>query len=118
MSLLGLLRHMTDVERIWFTTRVHGRPNETIYWSDASPDGDSDEIAGADASADYAAYLAECERSQQSVADLPLDHTFLHPRDKTPMSLRWVFVHMIEEYARHNGHADLIRERIDGATGE
>ena len=48
---------------------------------------------------------------------MPLEHSFIHPRRHKEMSLRWVYVHMIEEYARHNGHADLIRERIDGATG-
>ena len=51
------------------------------------------------------------------MADLPLDFTFFHPRRQVDFSLRWVYVHMIEEYARHNGHADLLRERIDGVTG-
>jgi hypothetical protein len=51
------------------------------------------------------------------VAGAALDETFVHEGTGQEMSLRWVMVHMIEEYARHNGHADLIRERIDGATG-
>jgi len=118
LTLLGLLRHMTDVERVWFSRRVGGQAIEPVYWTDASPDGDFDDVATADAEADYARYLAECQRSREVAAQLPLEHEFLHPRDQYAMSLRWVYIHMIEEYARHNGHADLIRERIDGATGE
>jgi uncharacterized damage-inducible protein DinB len=118
LTLLGLLRHMTDVERVWFSRRVLGKAINPIYWSEASPDGDFDEVADADAAADYAAYLAECQASREAVAGLPLEHEFVHPRENYAMSLRWVYLHMIEEYARHNGHADLLRERIDGATGE
>jgi hypothetical protein len=74
-------------------------------------------VAGADAEANYAFHLEELDRVRKASAGLPLDHEFAtsrHPR----MSLRWVYLHMIEEYARHNGHADLLRERIDGATGD
>jgi len=53
-----------------------------------------------------------------AVARLPLEHTFVFPAGGTTFSLRWVYVHMIEEYARHNGHADLLRECIDGRTGD
>jgi hypothetical protein len=118
LSLLGLLRHLTDVERVWFSRRLHSLAPDPVYWSDASPDGDFDDVDGADAEADYATYLAECQRSREAVAGLALEHEFVHPRPNRRTSLRWVYIHMIEEYARHNGHADLIRERIDGATGE
>ncbi len=118
VTLLGLLRHLTEVEHGWFSTRVTESPESLIYCTDENPDGDFDDIATADPGADYAAYLAECQRSRDVVANLSLDHTFIHPRRQTEMSLRWVYLHMIEEYARHNGHADLIREAIDGATGE
>ena len=74
--------------------------------------------AEADAASDFARFLAECQASRDSVAALPLEHTFLHPIRHHEMNLRWVYLHMLEEYARHNGHADLIRERIDGATGQ
>ena len=117
LTLLGLVRHMTEVEYFWFTVRVHERTPDPIYCTEVSPDGDFDDVAGADAEADFARFEAECRSSRASVADLSLEHTFIHPRHRREMSLRWVYVHMIEEYARHNGHADLIRERIDGVTG-
>ena len=117
LTLLGLVRHMTEVEHAWFTVRVHERPLSTIYCPEDRPDGDFEDIADADPEVDFARFLAECQASREAVADLPLDHTFIHPRTKREFSLRWVYVHMIEEYARHNGHADLIRERIDGTTG-
>jgi hypothetical protein len=118
LTLLGLVRHMTEVERWWFTIRVHGAAPNPIYCTDESPDGDFDDIADADPEADFARYAAECQASRKSVAGLPLEHTFISPRRQREIGLRWVYVHMIEEYARHNGHADLIRERIDGATGD
>jgi uncharacterized damage-inducible protein DinB len=117
LTLLGLVRHMTGVERAWFTVRAAGfRDTDHLYFSDDNPDGDFDDVADADAEANFAAFSHELLASDKVVADLPLEHEFIH-RDR-PMSLRWVYLHMIEEYARHNGHADLIRERIDGATGD
>jgi hypothetical protein len=77
-------------------------------------------VADADPAEAFATYRAEVGAADRAVAGLPLDHTFpRRGRDGSTdeMSLRWVYVHMIEEYARHNGHADLIRERIDGVTG-
>jgi uncharacterized damage-inducible protein DinB len=117
LTLLGLVRHMTEVERSWFRRRVSGQDVAWVYCTDESPDGDFDDVATADPEADMAAFLAECESAQQAVADLPLEYEFHHDRRNASLSLRWVYLHMIEEYARHNGHADLIRERIDGATG-
>ena len=118
LSLHGLLRHMTDVERIWFQHRVLGQPRNTLYWDNGVDDGDFDGLESADAEADYATYVAECQRSREASADLALEHTFVNSRSGDAMNLRWVYVHMIEEYARHNGHADLLREAIDGQTGE
>ncbi len=118
LTLLGLLRHLTEVEHGWFSVRVGRAPESWVYCTDARPDADFDDIATADPAADYAAYLAQCQRSREVVAGLPLEFTFVHPRSGEEMSLRWTYLHMIEEYARHNGHADLIREAIDGATGE
>jgi hypothetical protein len=118
LTLLGLVRHMTEVERWWFRIRGAGQPLGDVYCSDESPDGDFDDVADADPAADLAAYEAECAAADEAMAGRSLDDTFLHPRRNADISLRWVYVHMIEEYARHNGHADLIRERIDGATGE
>jgi hypothetical protein len=117
LTLLGLVRHLAEVERGWFRKWVAGLPVDPIYCSDANPDGDFDDVAGADAQADLARYVQECQAAREAVADLSLDFTFLSRRSRQ-LSLRWVYLHMIEEYARHNGHADLIRERIDGTTGE
>ena len=117
LSLLGLVRHMTDVERGWFRRRVAGEDVDFQYSSEADPDGEFDRVDEADAEQDYAIFLREIELARQAAAGRDLDETFFHSRRNTDMSLRWVYVHMIEEYARHNGHADLLRERIDGATG-
>jgi uncharacterized damage-inducible protein DinB len=117
LSLLGLLRHMTEVERSWFRTRAAGQDVHEVYCTDEDPDADFDRVADADAEGNYATHLAELNEARKAVADLPLEHQFGTSR-RPAISLRWVYLHMIEEYARHNGHADLIRERIDGAVGD
>jgi len=117
LTLLGLVRHLAEVERGWFCREAAGETVDWLYYRPDSPDADFDDVAEADPEADLATFRAECERSRQAVADLPLEHIFTDRRGRRH-SLRWVYLHMIEEYARHNGHADLIRERIDGATGE
>jgi hypothetical protein len=121
LTLLGLVRHMADVERSWFRVRAAGQDLGGIYWSEDNPDGEFDDVADADAEADFATFAAEVEAARKAVADVPLEHTFLRRRrdgSADEISVRWVYIHMIEEYARHNGHADLIRERLDGVTGE
>jgi len=118
MTLLGLVRHMADVERWWFR-RVAGQlPVEPRYWTDDHPDGDFELVDPAEADANFAIYREEVAAADEAVRDLDLDEVFEHPRRGTRMSLRWIYLHMIEEYARHNGHADLLRETIDGATGD
>jgi uncharacterized damage-inducible protein DinB len=107
MSLLGLVRHMADVERGWFRRRIAGEDIDFLYSSEADPDGEFDNVEG-----------AEVELARQAAADRGLDGTFYHERLEVVMSVRWVYLHMIEEYARHNGHADLLRERVDGTTGD
>lgn len=119
LTLLGLVRHLAEVERHWFRRVLAGEDAPPMYYSEAAPDGDFD-VAGAEAidvEAAFAVWRAECDRADEIVAALPsLDVTgLLHGHE---FSARWVLVHMIEEYARHNGHADLLRERIDGLTGE
>jgi uncharacterized damage-inducible protein DinB len=117
MSLLGLVRHMADVERGWFRRRIAGEDISFLYSSEADPDGEFDNVEDADAERDFAAYREEVELARRAVAGRELDGTFYHERREVMMSVRWVYLHMIEEYARHNGHADLLRERTDGATG-
>src|SRR4051812_42849058 len=117
MSLLGLVRHMAEVERSWFRMRFAGEPIQWIWVTDEDPDAEFDHVADADVEEAFSAWREQIEAARRIVAEAgSLDETFEHPRHGT-VSLRWVLVHMIEEYARHNGHADLIRERIDGATG-
>ncbi|GAB2691272.1 DinB family protein [Nocardia thraciensis] len=117
LSLLGLVRHMTDVERSWFRKLCAGEDLRYRYSTRDNVDGEFDDVDTADPEADLERYRAELELADKAVADLPLEHTFVHPRSAQAISLRWVYLHMIEEYARHNGHADLLRERIDGSTG-
>ena len=121
LPLLGLVRHMADVERGWFRIRAAGEDITGLYDGEEDPDADFNAVAGADPEAAFATFTAEVEAARKAVAGLPLDQTLAGPRrDGTAegRSVRWVYLHMIEEYARHNGHADLIRERIDGVTGD
>ena len=119
LTLLGLVRHMAENERWWFQIRAAGLDRNPIY-PDVVDDFDPafDDLAGADAEADFAMFRAECDAADAAVASLALDHTIVSPRSGRSMDLRWIYLHMIEEYARHNGHADMIRERIDGVTGD
>jgi Protein of unknown function (DUF664) len=118
LSLLGLVRHMAEVERSWFRRRLAGQAElGALFCSDQYPDGDFDLVQPAAAEADFATFAAECDLARAAAAGRSLDDTFVHPGAGI-IDLRWVYVHMIEEYARHNGHADLLRERTDGVTGD
>jgi Protein of unknown function (DUF664) len=118
LTLLGLVRHMTDVERAWFRHGFAGEAVPPIYYRADNEDGDFADVDFADAAGDFARYEAELAACRRVVAGASLDDTFVRRRDGRASSLRWVYLHMIEEYARHNGHADLLRERIDGVTGD
>ena len=120
LSLLGLIRHMSDVERGWF--RLHAAREDVafVYSTDAEPEADFLNVETADASVDLAHFVSECHRCREATANLSLDEVVPsrgHHPERT-RNVRWIYLHMIEEYARHNGHADLLRERIDGATGD
>lgn len=119
LSLLGLVRHMTQTERQWF--RINGADQEMGFpystWDDE--DADFDNVDTADAQADLAAFRREIEAVRAEMRGKQLNdvvHTHIPPGKRR--DIRWIYLHMIEEYARHNGHADLVRERIDGATGQ
>jgi hypothetical protein len=120
MSLLGLVRHMTDVFFLMIRRPPRSTPTPPYYWSDESPDGDFDDVDQTDVAADLATWRAECDAARAIVEATPsLDELERQEgRPGGPVSLRWILVHMIEEYARHNGHADLLREQLDGAVGE
>jgi uncharacterized damage-inducible protein DinB len=118
LSLLGLVRHMAEVERSWWQRRVAGRDVDFLYCDlENNPDGDFDDVEEADAEAAFATFAREIDEAQKIAETRSLDETFFHTHRQVEMSVRWVYVHMIEEYARHNGHADLLREQIDGVTG-
>jgi uncharacterized damage-inducible protein DinB len=115
MSLLGLVRHMAEVERGWFQRGVAGRDAPRIWCRD-NIDADFDDVDTAEVAEAFAHWEDEKAEARRITAEATLEGTF--SSRGAPISVRWVLVHMIEEYARHNGHADLLRERIDGATGE
>jgi uncharacterized damage-inducible protein DinB len=116
MTLLGLVRHMSEVERGWFA-EFFGTEETEIYCTPDNRDADWDDVGDADAAADLATLRREIETYREHAARSSLDDVQTDSRGRD-INLRWIYTHMIEEYARHNGHADLIRERVDGATGD
>jgi len=117
LSLLGLIRHMTDVERGWFRRGFARQSAGPVYSTGENPDGDFDHAGAARAQLDLVAYQREVELVREAVAGHALDEILTGRNGRPDISLRWIYLHLIGEYARHNGHADLLRECIDGATG-
>lgn len=118
LSLMGLVRHMADVERSWFRRCLAREDAPPIYYTDENPDGDHNVTAEDSWEDAYATWQAEIAAARDVVRGRSLDDLGFAPHRNKEFDLRWIYIHMIEEYARHNGHADLIRERIDGATGD
>jgi len=116
LSLLGLVRHMAEVERGWFRRTLALEDAPPLYRSDSEPDGDFDNVDSIGSDDALAAWADECERARQIVATRTLEDEGRQKSGRS-VSMRWILVHMIEEYSRHNGHADLLRQRIDGAVG-
>lgn len=122
LSLLGLVRHLADVERSWFRRVMAGEDAPPLFYSDTDPDGAFDGAAPdpglvADAWEAWRAEIAFADRFVTEAPDLDVLSKVPDPW-RGAMSLRWVLVHMVEEYARHNGHADLLRQQIDGRVGQ
>ena len=120
MSLLGLIRHMADVERHWFRRVMAGEDAPPLYWTEGEADVDwtgaiADPEVVSRAWEDWRDEVGYAERYVNGAGDLGIRGTM---RDGKTISLREVLVHMVEEYARHCGHADLLRERIDGRIGQ
>jgi hypothetical protein len=115
LTLLGLVKHLAYIERYWFQEMFAGE-TVTMPWSDSDPDADWRPEPGETAQEIVALYLQEAERSRQIAAEADLDTMAARPG--AAVSLRWILLHMLEELARHLGHADLMREQIDGATGD
>jgi len=120
LSLMGLVRHMAEVERSWFRKVLVGDDPGPLYFSDEDRDGEF-HLTEADTWEEaYTTWQGEIAIARRHAAGFGLDDlsTGVGAFSDEPFSLRWIYTHMIEEYARHNGHADLIRERIDGVTGD
>jgi uncharacterized protein DUF664 len=116
LSLLGLIRHLTKVERIWF--RIHfadGAPAEPLFAPELGKDADYELIDPAEARTAYDGLISEWKLSDDAVAGRSLDDRFTF--GGTESTLRMIYIHLIGEYARHCGHADLVREQLDGTTG-
>ncbi|WP_435813532.1 DinB family protein [Streptomyces zhihengii] len=119
LTLMGLVRHVADVERWWFRMVMAGEEIEPLYYSDEDPDGDFRTTGETTWEATLADWRAEVAAAREVTAAHGLDDLSVRKsRRGEPFNLRWILTHMIEEYARHNGHADLLREAIDGVTGE
>lgn len=116
LSLLGLVRHLTEVEA-WFHD-FDGEPEGDWYSTEEDPDACFNAVEQSRAEANLAAYIKSVERARSAVGSHGLDDISPVRDDGRDVSLRWIYLHMIEEYARHNGHADLLRESIDGQVGE
>ncbi|MFY4722947.1 DinB family protein [Streptomyces sp. LaBMicrA B280] len=117
LTLLGLVRHMAEVERWWFRRSFAGEAIGDVFTGPSDGDEGLDGVHPADAERDFGLFRAEVTACDAAAAGHDLDETFMSSRGVS-LSLRWVYMLMIQEYARHNGHADLLRERIDGATGD
>ncbi len=118
LNLMGLVRHMADVERSWFRRTLMDEAAPPIFYNDANIDGDLEPSTDDTLAAARDALDAEIAVSRRNVRDMSLDRLALVDRPGDRPSLRWIMVHMIEEYARHCGHADLLREAIDASTGD
>lgn len=119
MSLVGIVRHLTEVEAYWVREVLLGDPDVPDYYcTRESPDGDFDDTTIAAVEHDVAAYREEVERTRALAAEwTDLDVPGRGLRRGNQVNLRWILTHLIEEYARHLGHMDLLREAIDGRTG-
>ncbi len=115
LTIMGLVRHMAEVEQSWFRRRIAGEDAAPIYYSDDDPDGDF-HLGPADTLDEaLVRWQEEVDRAQAVLGEAELDDL---DRLRGEYSVRWILVHMIEEYARHCGHLDLIREAIDGVKGD
>ena len=119
LSLLGLVRHLAETERSWFRRTLAGQDAYRLYRSRERPNADFDDAVPDPAvvARAWAAWRAEIAFAEDFVARAP-DLGITGDHGEGPVTLREVIVHMIEEYARHNGHADFLRERIDGRVGQ
>jgi hypothetical protein len=115
LSLLGLVRHMSDTERGWVRQTFRGEQIPDLYYRSDAPDEDFEEADLAGAEEDFERHRAECRAVDAALEGAKLDDRFTFGEKTT--SVRWMWQHLVEEYARHNGHADLLREATDRSAG-
>ena len=118
LTLLGLVRHLTDVEYGWFCEWLDGQPERTLYFTPEDLNGDFDNLESSPVLDIWAAYHTQVAESRRVLSTFADGGEMARRGGGRPRNARWIALHMIEEYARHNGHADLLREAIDGVTGE
>jgi uncharacterized damage-inducible protein DinB len=116
MTVAGLVSHLYWVERYWIEHTLLGGPDDQP-WSEEDPDKDY-KVDGTPLAELLAAYDRQCTRNNEVVRSLSLDTASATKRRNEPVTLRWVLLHLIEETARHNGHIDILREMLDGVTGD
>ena len=121
LTLGRLLRHMALVEDHWFTVVLHDRAEPDLWqgadW-EAQPDWEMDTATDFSPVELAAQFDVSVARSREAIDGVDLDRTAAHVGPQGPTTLRWILIHMVEEYARHCGHADLLREAIDGQVGD
>jgi hypothetical protein len=116
-TLIGVVRHAAGVERNWFQHYLAQRPREQITGNSRGDAASWEPVPGETITSVIAEFAATCAQSRQIAAGFGLDDTVPHDH-LGEVSLRWIYVHMIREHARHIGHADILREQTDGATGD
>lgn len=117
-SLIALVRHMADVELFWFRLNFKGETPEAYYYREDDPDAAWNDAPEGDVEQDFANFAASVAASRMIASTHSFDDTFTHFFWRSEANLRYIYVHLIQEYARHCGHADFLREAIDGTTGE
>ena len=119
MSLLSIVRHLVETERWWFRIKAAQQSGlDYEYCADENQEADWNALDTADPALDLDTYRREVAACNAAMVGIGLDDVVPDPQEGEAKNVRWIYVHMIEEYARHNGHADLIREAIDGTTGD
>ena len=118
LTLLGLVRHMTIVEWFWFERIFRAGNGTKPISTDDDPDADFNDVSSDKAESDLDLFRRQCEVSRGIVSVAGGLDDIAASTARGEVSLRWIMIHMIEEYARHNGHADFLRELIDGVVGE